>query len=272
MRIRRFTHFAFCAAMTLATALIAQEGPPNTAGVPIPGIANDPVPNPQRAGRDGRGFGGFPGGVRGLFGSVTEVTPEHYIIKTETGDLYTVHFSVNTRIMKQPPGGRRFGANGTPREADAADIERQAPTPIKPADIKVGDIISAGGEIDSAGKSIGAVFIMQIDAERAKQMRQMQANFGKTWLAGRIIGIDGTRITIEGMLDHAAHAIEVDENTSFRQRKDAITLADIKPGEQLHAEGAMQGGVFRATLVNAAVPQDRDRPAATAAPHSPSPQ
>jgi hypothetical protein len=53
-------------------------------------------------------------------------------------------------------------------------------------------------------------------------------------------------------MDHAKHTIEVDENTSFRKRRDSITLADIQPGEQLRAEGAAQGNVFRATVVTAA--------------------
>jgi hypothetical protein len=86
----------------------------------------------------------------------------------------------------------------------------------------------------------------------------MEANYGKTWLAGRITGIKDTTITIEGMLDHTPHSIVVDENTSFRQRRDSITLADIQPGEQLRAEGAVKGGVFLATTVVANQPQNRD--------------
>jgi hypothetical protein len=61
------------------------------------------------------------------------------------------------------------------------------------------------------------------------------------------------------MVDQASHSIEVDENTSFHQRRDAITLADIKPGQQLRAEGAMKGGVFLATTVTAMDPQNRER-------------
>ncbi len=50
------------------------------------------------------------GAGRGLFGTVTEATADHYTIKTEAGESYTIHFSANTRIMKQPAGGR--GPNG----------------------------------------------------------------------------------------------------------------------------------------------------------------
>ena len=236
----------------------------------------------QSGQRGRRGFGGdFPAGARGTLGTVTEVASDHYTIKAEAGEVYTVFFSANTRIMKQPAGGGRRGqgqgngaGNGSgngaaPRQrgtqsgalddADGTPSERQMPQPLKPSEIKVGDIITAGGELDATKKTIGAIFIMQIDPERAKQMREMQANYGKTWLAGRITAIDGTRITIEGIVDHAAHAIEVDENTSFRQRRDSITMADIHPGQQLRAEGGVKGGVFLATTVVASNPQNRDQ-------------
>jgi Domain of unknown function (DUF5666) len=224
-----------------------------------------------------RGGGDFPAGGRGVLGAVTEVTPEHYTIKTDAGEVYTVHYSVNTRIVKQAAGrGRGQGSQGQGGQGqggsgqgqaqgsagrERGDGERAVPETIKPTDIKVGDIITAAGEMDAAGKSIGAIFIAQVDPERAKQMREMQANYGKTWLAGRITAIDGTNITIEGTVDHASHVISVDENTSFRERRDSITMADIHAGEQLRADGAMKDGAFRATQIVAMEPQNRDRTA-----------
>jgi preprotein translocase subunit YajC len=218
----------------------------------------------QGRGQGMRGMGGFPAGARGTLGTVTEVAPDHYTIKTDTGEILTIFYSVNTRIVKQGPGqgsgqgpGRRARAQGS--DAGAGDGARAQPQPLKPTDIKVGDIITAGGEEDTAKKSIGAIFIAQIDPERAKQMREMQANYGKTWLAGRITGIEGTTITIDGIVDHAKHTIDVDENTSFHKRRDSITLADIQPGEQLRAEGAVKGSVFLATVVTTMEPRDRVR-------------
>jgi Domain of unknown function (DUF5666) len=230
-----------CMACCTALEAAAQAAPPQQGQQP-------------QGGRGMRGgMGGFPGGGRGVLGTVTEAAADHYTIKTDAGETYTVHYSVNTRIVKQPPGqgGGRRGGNGGGGNGGGGG-ERAQPVTLKPADIKVGDIITAGGEMDDAHKSIGAIFVALIDPERAKQLREMQANYGKTWLAGRITAIDGTTITIEGMIDHAKHTIEVDENTSFRKRRDSITLADIQPGEQLRAEGAAQGNVFRATVVTAA--------------------
>jgi len=226
----------------------------------------------QGRGQGMRGMGNFPVGARGILGTVTEVAPDHYTIKTDTGEILTIFYSVNTRIVKQGPGqgsgqGRRVRAQGS--DAEAGDGTRAQPQPLKSTDIKVGDIITAGGEEDTVKKSIGAIFIAQIDPERAKQMREMQANYGKTWLAGRITGIEGTTITIDGMVDHAKHTIDVDENTSFRKRRESITLADIQPGEQLRAEGAVKGGVFLATVVTAMEPRNREQGGPDAAPNSP---
>jgi hypothetical protein len=239
------------------------------ASLAIFGVATGSAQQPtagqgQGRGQGMRGMSGFPAGARGTLGTVTEVAPDHYTIKTDTGEILTVFYSVNTRIVKQAPGQRSGQGTGQGRrsrsqDGEAGNGERAQPQPLKPTDIKVGDIITAGGEEDAAKKSIGAVFIAQIDPERAKQMREMQANYGKTWLAGRITGIEGTTITIDGMVDHAKHTIDVDENTSFRKRRDSITLADIQPGEQLRAEGAVKGGVFVATVVTAMEPRDRVR-------------
>jgi hypothetical protein len=245
---------------SLASSAVAQQTAPaagqNQAVGQAQGQGQSPSQGQGRRGRGGMsGMGGFPGGGRGIMGAVTEVAADHYTIKTDSGDSYVVHFSVNTRIMKQG-AGRRQGGSGT-GSGDAEGGDRPAPVTLKPTDIKVGDFISAMGEVDSAAKSVGAVFIGQVDPERAKQLREMQANYGKTWLAGRITAIDGTTITIDGIVDHTPHSIVVDENTSFHQRRDSITLADIKPGEQLRAEGAIKVGAFLATTVTAMEPQNR---------------
>jgi hypothetical protein len=180
------------------------------------------------------------GGGRGTVGTVTAVASDHFTIKTETGETYAVHFSVNTRMIKQNP----------PRHGEDENAgERTPPQPIKPADIKVGDVIAAGGEVDPPAKSIGAVFVMLIDPERAKQMREMEANYGKTWLMGKVTGIDGVKVSIEGVRDKTPYTFTADENTTFRKRREPITLADLQVGDMVRVEGAMNEGGFLATTV-----------------------
>jgi preprotein translocase subunit YajC len=183
---------------------------------------------------------------RGVMGSVTEITPDHFTIKTGAGDLYTIHYSVNTRIMKGGGGFRRQSDN---------DVPFTPPVAIKPTDIKIGNAIAASGEIDSTAKSVGAVIIFQVDPETAKRMREMQAKYGKTWLMGRVTTINEAQVTIQGGPDNAIHTFAADENTSFRKRRDPITLADIQPGDTIRVEGSLQNGHFLATVVSVMGPR-----------------
>jgi hypothetical protein len=124
------------------------------------------------------------------------------------------------------------------------------PEQIKASDIKVGDAIGAIGEMDSDGKSMGAVTILQLDPERAKEMAEMRANYGKTWIQGKVTAIDGVKVTLMGAIDNTAHSFVADENTVFRKRREPVTLADIQVGDMIRAEGAIKDGAFTATTVN----------------------
>ncbi len=228
--------------LSLTAILLALIAPCYRAYAQDPGTAPQAQrPEPQRGGRGGLGGGfGMMGGGRGTVGTVTAVASDHFTIKTETGETYAVHFSVNTRMIKQNP----------PRHGEDENAgERTPPQPIKPADIKVGDVIAAGGEVDPPAKSIGAVFVMLIDPERAKQMREMEANYGKTWLMGKVTGIDGVKVSIEGVRDKTPYTFTADENTTFRKRREPITLADLQVGDMVRVEGAMNEGGFLATTV-----------------------
>lgn len=237
----------------------------------------------QREGRGGYG-GGMGGGAgmmgRGLMGTVTEVAADHYTIKTEAGGNYVVHFTADTRIVKQMAGtgggagngtgdgqnggqdsgsgrvaGGGQGSGGGPGSGQGGGSGRgygggNPPQPIKPTDIKVGDAISVMGDVDATAKSVAANRIALLDPAVVQQIRAMEANFGKTWLMGKVTAIDGTKITLTGSLDNAPHSVVADENTAFRKRRDPITLADIQVGDTVRADGAVKDGVFTATNVN----------------------
>jgi Domain of unknown function (DUF5666) len=189
------------------------------------------------------GGGAMMMGGRGTVGTVTEAGADHYTIKTELGEIYTVHFSANTRIMKQSPPRHEQA------QAGQSEGQRTPPQSIKPTDIKVGDVIAANGEVDTNARSVGALFVMLIDPERAKQMREMAANFGKTWLAGRVTAINEVKVTLQGGPNNAVHTFVADENTTFRKRRDPITLADVQVGDMVRVEGSIKDGTFVATNV-----------------------
>jgi hypothetical protein len=185
------------------------------------------------------------GGGRGLSGVVTAVAADHYTLKTDAGETYTVAFSANTRMMKQQVQRQAPGQAGGPDSGAMA-----APVQLKPTDIKVGDTVIAIGQLDQAAKTVGAMMVLQIDPERARQMREIQANYGKTWLQGRVTAINGVSVTLLGTVDNAAHTFVADENTTFRKRRDPITLADVQVGDMMRVEGAVKDGAFVAASVN----------------------
>lgn len=204
---------------------------------------------------------------RGVMGTVTEVAADHYTVKTDVGESYTVHYSANTRMFKQTAQGRGPGQGQSPGqgqgqggwqgrgrgEGEGGEGGRggNSPSAIKPTDIKVGDAIMAAGEIDATAKSIGATTIAQLDPERAKEMREREASYGKTWLMGKITAVEGVKVTIMGSVDNAPHFFVADENTTFRKRRDPITLADLQVGDMVRVEGAVKDGSFLATTVSA---------------------
>src|ERR1019366_8601861 len=74
---------------------------------------NAATPAGQSQGPDG---GGRRGGMmgRGVMGTVTEVAADHFTVKNEAGEVYTIHFSANTRMMKQPAQRQSQGGERTP--------------------------------------------------------------------------------------------------------------------------------------------------------------
>ena len=77
----------------------------------------------------------------------------------------------------------------------------------------------------------------------------MEANFGKTWLMGKVTAINETKVSIFATVDNAAHVFVADENTTFRKRRDSITLADLQVGDRVRVEGAEKDGTSVAASV-----------------------
>lgn len=218
----------------------------------VPAIAQDAAPAPSQEpgrssspqgwqGRRGGGWGMGMGQGRGVFGAVTEAAADHFTVKTDEGEVYTIHFSANTRIVKAPERRNDRG--------EAGSEGGSPPQPLKATDIKVGDAITAGGDVDTAGRSVGAVFIALLDPEQASRIREMQANFGKTWLTGKVTAMDGAKVTLQGGPGDAVHSFVADEDTTFRKRREPITLADVQVGDMLRVEGAVKDGAFVARSV-----------------------
>ncbi len=183
----------------------------------------------------------LPGGQM-LRGTVTAVRSNALTLKDIGGELYQVTTTDNTRIVH----------------------DRQT---AKFTDIKIGDCLGAGGILDAPTKTLHAAFLAVIDAE---EVRRAQADFGKTYIAGKITAIDLDTLKLTVLrLDNVKQVIAVDETTSFRRggrngglgfgappapdanpRKpepptgESITLADIKVGDSVVGRGALKNGTF----------------------------
>ena len=181
----------------------------------------------------------LPGGQM-LRGTVTAVHGSALTLKELSGALYQITATDNTRVVRA----------------------RQT---AKFTDIKVGDGLGAGGILDAPTKTLHAAFLAVIDAD---EVRRAQADFGKTYIAGKVtaIDLDTLRLTIL-RIDNVKQVIAVDESTSFRRggrsagmdfgvsspdatRKpeaptgESITLADIKVGDSVTGRGALKSGIF----------------------------
>jgi len=198
----------------------------------------------------------FAGGQM-VRGTVTATAADHLTVKTETGEVYQVALSSNTRLTK----------------------ERQ---PVKVADIKVGDGVGAMGVLDAPTRTVHAVFVGVVDAEQLKKARE---NMGKTYITGKVtaIDLDALKVTVLRP-DGVTQVIGVDEQTSFKRGGrgmaamasgagvvdmgggpadggkrgpgagtgaagngsggESITFADVKVGDTVAGRGALKNGMF----------------------------
>jgi Domain of unknown function (DUF5666) len=167
----------------------------------------------------GDAMGQVFGKGNGVRGTVTAAAGSSFTIRTDEGDTYKVFYSPNTRLMK----------------------DRQ---PIDAADVHIGDMLMAGGIVDAKAKTVGAVIVLDIDAQ---VVRNARSSFGKTWVMGKVTAVHELKITIERAGDKQVQTLAVDENTSFRKHREDVTLADVKVGDVISAQGALHAGTFLAT-------------------------
>ena len=72
----------------------------------------------------------------------------------------------------------------------------------------------------------------------------------ESFIIGEVKKIDETKLTILRP-DGESQVIEVDEGTSFRnQKRESITLADIKTGDHVFGRGEVKHGVFVPQVLN----------------------
>jgi hypothetical protein len=193
----------------------------------------------QEPDQQGGGRGQFAGMQR-VAGTITAVSGDALTVKAEDGTVTQVTTTPNTRVMK----GQGMA--------------------VKVADLKVGDGVTAAGNMDLPNKTLHAAFVMAVDAEQIKKLRE---NMGKTYIAGKVTAIDAddAKMTVLRQ-DGVSQTIGFDETTSFKRGGvrvrfgaggeggppptatgsggESITLADIKVGDNVAGTGSLKAGVF----------------------------
>ncbi len=183
-----------------------------------------------------------PGRRPGIMGTVTAIEGNTITLKTMQGETATVKIKPDTQFHRQ-------------REE------------AKLADIKVGDQIGVRSERD--GNTVTAQTVMIAPPGGFGAMRgegrgegmgrgeggsgrgmMNPADLGKTFIAGEVTKIEGTKLTIKRP-DGETQTIQADEQTSFRNdKRESITLADIKVGDHIMGRGEVKNGVFVPAVLN----------------------
>lgn len=158
---------------------------------------------------------------RGVMGTVTAVAPGGFTVKTADGEAWKVTVGDNTRITHD-------------RE------------PASMKEVKPGCGVLAFGQADaSVPNTLHAVFASY---QTAEEVKTRFATFGKTWIAGKVNAIDGTKITVTvqkpGESAPTNLTFTVDETTDFKKGREEVTLADLKPGDYVMGKGAIRAGTF----------------------------
>jgi hypothetical protein len=190
----------------------------------LPLLACSFLPLPARA-QDDSGWAQFTR-ENTVRGAVTSSLPGAkgngaFEVKTDDGQPWRILYGPNTKFIH----------------------DRQ---PAKPEDVHTGDMLFVAGNVDTKKHQVGAALLVDIDAAEVQKAKE---GLGKTWCAGKVTAVDGTRLTVH-RLDGVDQTIAVDENTEFRRRQEPVTLADIHPGGGIRADGRLVQGVFTATVVH----------------------
>ena len=181
----------------------------------------------------GRQGGRFANLTR-VAGTVDSIQPDAMVIRTDDGNTVTVAINSDTRFRKNreeakisdfAKGDHVFvGASGTAGNLTARFV---------------------GSGMGPGGPGAGG-------PPSAEQMQQM--GLGTKFIAGEVKSIEETKLTILRP-DGQTQVILADENTSFQnEKRESVTLADIKAGDHVMGRGEMKNGVFVPATLRVGMP------------------
>jgi len=202
---------------------------------------DEPAGPPRQQGQGMGREGGRP-----LFGKITAMHDGSLEITGPDGQAVTVKVTPETEYRK----------------------DRQ---PAKASDFKVGDMVMVRAE-----QNPDNTFTAKVIGGRTGGMMggpggpgggpggrpgggmMVSGTLGKDYVAGEVKSVDPPKLTVV-RTDGVTQTIELNEETSLRQGRQSITMADIKPGDHIMAHGGVQNEVFVPKGVSVLSPEQWQR-------------
>lgn len=170
-----------------------------------------------------------------VFGKITALTDRSIQITNVDGENVSIKLTDKTEFRK----------------------DRQA---AKRSDFKVGDIILVRGEQNAdhswtaqviaarstngpGGPGGGRGGFGGAGGRERGEFAQQVGTQGKDFVSGEIKTVDAPKLAVLRM-DNVTQTIELNEDTSLRKGREAITMADIQPGDHVFARGGLENNVF----------------------------
>ena len=178
------------------------------------------------------------------FGTVTAVFSDHFTI-TDGNNTYTVRFNADTRFMLPPLSQMNCVDSASARSATRPPSMQS----IQASQISVGDDIDVSGKVDDVARLVASEEIVRHEPGTTLHSGAI-ADYGKTWVMGKVTSIDGGKITIKDTGNGTVHDAFTDTNTVFSQGRNLGTLADVQIGDELRIDGSVRDGVFVAIKVS----------------------
>src|SRR5271155_1748526 len=231
------------------------------AGAPGPAAAQSaqdpPPPQSQSSGQSTSGQQPHQrGGERrpGLFGKVTALHAQSIEIATQSGDTVTVKISGSTQFRKERQEAKlsdfKVGDTVFVRGQENADHSWTAEMiGERPAGGFGGGPRSGGANNSSEGGGPGAG-----GAGGGRPFGVL----GQDYVIGEVKAVDAPKLTILRP-DNVTQTVELNEDTSLRKGREAITMADIQPGDHIMVRGGMANNVFQPKTVNVIGPEQWKR-------------
>jgi Domain of unknown function (DUF5666) len=208
------------ACLPLTPALQAQEQP--SGGVQTPA-------SPTAEGRTQGAWGRAPG--RGLFGRISAMGNDSIELTGNDGKKTTVKLTGSTEFRR----------------------DRQ---PAKASDFKVGDMVMVRtAEAPDQGSAPAALVVAGGQGFAARGgPATMPGTLGKDFVAGEVKAIDPPKLTVLRP-DNVTQTVELNEETSLRRGRDAVTMADIHPGDYVFIRGGVANELFVPKNVTVVAPE-----------------